>query len=204
MTSLFRVPRRLQHMHLKSAPFFIALILAAGSFTPVTAHAQAVAACTIIEKIVFNPPVTLQPQNVTLTLTDLAACPTGAVDTSAVGVELPATVFTVPNFSCASFISPPTPIPVDTYTWSDGMTSMISGTNDVMLVANVLNVVVDGKVIAGKFLNDSAKFTKTFVATDIAACQSGNGTQVHSLYGYGTLLITKPLLGLPILAAPNR
>lgn len=167
---------------------FAALGCAAGLVMPAGAQAQVLATCTIVEKAVFNPPLTNQPQNVTVTLTALGACPTGEVDTTAAGVEVSQESVIVPGLSCISLATKPNP-QVEVYRWSDGNASTYSGTSEPELVGNLLTVVSTGNIVAGKFAGHNTTFTRTFPATDIATCEAGFGTTVKSVYGYGTLIV---------------
>jgi hypothetical protein len=136
--------------------------------------------------VTYSPPLTLTPQNVTITVNSLyAPCVSPTVPALTSG----STNFTfqATNRSCANLLGPASASP--TVTWNTGQSTTMSVNSTANIVGGVYTVVTSGAVTGGLFAGDTVLQNATGPATDILLCLLGLGS-VSSVYTVGTTVIT--------------
>lgn len=167
------------------------LLLTGAGIVAVGAPAHAAvgdATCTPPGSVVatYNPPLTMTPQTVTITVNSLwAPCVSATVP----ALTSASTKFTITatNRSCATLVGPASY--TSTVTWNTGQTSTMSLNSNATMVGGVYTVVTSGIVTSGLFAGDTVVQNATGPGTDILLCMLGLGT-VSSLYTVGTTVMS--------------
>lgn len=136
--------------------------------------------------VTYNPPLTLTPQNVVITVNSLyAPCVSSTVPALTSGSSN--FTFSATNRSCANLLGSASA--VSTVTWNTAQTTTLSLNSTANLVGGLYTVVTNGIVTGGLFAGDTVVQNATGPATDILLCLLGLGS-VSSVYTVGTTVIT--------------
>ncbi len=170
----------------------LAAVLLAGTGV-VAAHSPAHAAvadvtCTPPGSVVvtYSPPLTLTPQNVTITVNSLyTPCISSTVPALTSGTSN--FTFTATNRSCANLVGAASAAP--SVTWNTGQSTTMSLNSTANIIGGVYTVVTSGVVTTGLFAGDTVVQNATGPGTDILLCLLGLGS-VSSVYTLGTTVIT--------------
>jgi hypothetical protein len=167
------------------------LLLTAGGIAAVNSPAYATAGdatCTPPGSVVatYNPPLTMTPQTVTITVNSLWA-PCVSATVPALTSASSNFTFTATNRSCATLVGAASY--TSTVTWNTGQTSTMSINSNATMVGGVYTVITSGIVTAGLFAGDTVIQNATGPGTDILLCTLGLGS-VSSLYTLGTTVLS--------------
>ncbi len=166
------------------------LVVALGSVVESPAHAAGVIDLTCsrhsVDKLFFTPPVTLEPQTVTIDKrTDYRWCYSpGAPDVvSGELVRLLTRTDSCPQALGTGSLS-------QTITWNTGETSTISFLRTPTLVHGIYKVTFVGTVTAGLFAGSAAKQVYVANGRDLQRCLDGKGTVINSIISRVSLTIS--------------
>lgn len=133
--------------------------------------------------VTFDPPLTQNPQTVTVQSTNLFG-PCTSVTHPQITSGSTSGTFLVPNRSCLTLVGSGTSN--STITWNTGQTSSLSLNFNTQIVGAVYTSTVSGIVTGGLFAGDTVVGNQTGPAIDILTCTAGLGT-VSSIYTLGTI-----------------
>jgi hypothetical protein len=134
----------------------------------------------------YTPPVTLTPQNVTISSTTQYG-PCTSLSHPAITSGIRARTTTDPGQTCLDLLESGSL--TFTITWNTGQTSTISAKRTSTLAGTTLIVTNTGTVTSGLFTGSTVVQTNTGAAPDVLLCTAGLGT-VSSTYAAVTLEIT--------------
>ncbi|WP_437686095.1 hypothetical protein [Sorangium sp. So ce176] len=169
---------------------FAACFLLASALVAVLAAVPASAAasstiCTGSSHATYNPGLTLTPQTVSVTETDVYSSCTSTDPTLTSG-SLSLAAFTIPDAACNDLSAGGSG--ALTVNWNNGQSSTATLTYELTVTGGILQTVGTGTITAGQFTGATAVFTWVYPIVNPLLCLTPGGLTTHD--GIITAVIT--------------